>query len=44
MTSVFGDVFTEMVVLLLVAVVIGAVGMRLRQSLIVAFIAVGVFR
>ncbi len=40
MTSVFGDVFTEMVV----AVVIAAVGMRLRQSLIVAFIVAGVFR
>ncbi len=42
MTSVFGDVFTEMAVLLLVAAVIGAIGVRLRQPLIVAFIAVGV--
>ncbi len=42
MTSIFGDVFTEMAVLLLVAAVIGAIGMRLRQPLIVAFIAVGV--
>jgi len=42
MTSIFGDVFTEMAVLLLVAAVIGAIGIRLRQPLIVAFIAVGV--
>ncbi len=42
MTSIFGDVFTEMAVLLLVAAIIGAIGMRLRQPLIVAFIAVGV--
>ncbi|MCF6336824.1 MAG: cation:proton antiporter [Gammaproteobacteria bacterium] len=42
MTSIFGDVFTEMAVLLLVAAVIGAIGLRLRQPLIVAFIAVGV--
>ena len=42
MTSVFGDVFTEIAVLLLVAAVIGAIGVRLRQPLIVAFIAVGV--
>jgi len=42
MTSIFGDVFTEMAVLLLVAAVTGAIGMRLRQPLIVAFIAVGV--
>ncbi len=42
MTSVFGDVFTEMAALLLMAAVIGAIGLRLRQPLIVAFIAVGV--
>jgi Kef-type K+ transport system membrane component KefB len=42
MTPVFGDVFTEMAVLLLVAAVVGAIGVRLRQPLIVAFIAVGV--
>ncbi|TQV74228.1 sodium:proton exchanger [Exilibacterium tricleocarpae] len=42
MTSIFGDVFTEMAVLLFVTVVIGALGMRLRQPLIVAFIAVGI--
>ena len=39
---VFSDVFTEMAVLLLLAAVIGAIGVRLRQPLIVAFIAVGV--
>jgi len=42
MTPVFADVFTEMAVLLLVAAVIGAIGVRLRQPLIVAFIAVGI--
>ncbi|VAX05276.1 Glutathione-regulated potassium-efflux system protein KefB [hydrothermal vent metagenome] len=42
MTPVFGDVFTEMAVLLLVAAVIGAIAVRLRQPLIVAFIAVGI--
>jgi predicted Kef-type K+ transport protein len=42
MTPVFSDVFTEMAVLLMVAAVIGAIGVRLRQPLIVAFIAVGI--
>jgi Kef-type K+ transport system membrane component KefB len=42
MTPVFSDVFTEMAVLLLLAAVIGAIGVRLRQPLIVAFIAVGI--
>lgn len=42
MHPVFGDVFTEMAVLLLLAAVIGAIGVRLRQPLIVAFIAVGI--
>lgn len=42
MTPVFSDVFTEMAVLLLVASIIGAIGVRLRQPLIVAFIAVGI--
>jgi len=42
MTPVFSDVFTEMSVLLLVAAIIGAIGVRLRQPLIVAFIAVGI--
>ena len=42
MTPVFGDVFTEMAVLLLMAAIIGAIGVRLRQPLIVAFIAVGI--
>jgi len=42
MTSIFGDAFTEMAVLLLLAAVIGAIGVRLRQPLIVAFIVVGI--
>jgi len=42
MTSVFSDVFTEIAVLLLMAAAIGAIGVRLRQPLIVAFIAVGI--
>ncbi len=42
MTSVFGDVFTEIAVLLLVAAAVGALGVRLRQPLIVTFIAVGI--
>ncbi len=42
MNPIFSDVFTEMAVLLLVASVIGAIGVRLRQPLIVAFIAVGI--
>lgn len=41
MTSIFGDVFNEVAVLMLLATVIGAIGVRLRQPLIVAFIAVG---
>ena len=40
--SVFPDVFTEMAVLLLLAAAVGALCMRLRQPLIVAFIAVGI--
>jgi len=38
----FPDIFTEMAVLLLLAAGVGAIGMRLRQPLIVAFIAVGI--
>ncbi len=40
--TVFPDVFTEMAVLLLLAAAVGALGVRLRQPLIVAFIAVGI--
>lgn len=40
--TVFPDVFTEMAVLLLFAAAVGALGVRLRQPLIVAFIAVGI--
>ena len=42
MTPFFNDVFTEMAVLLLLSAIIGIIGMRLRQPLIVAFIAVGI--
>ena len=42
MTPVFSDVFTEIAVLLLLAATIGAIGVRLRQPLIVTFIAVGI--
>jgi len=38
----FPDIFTEMAVLLLLAAGVGALGVRLRQPLIVAFIAVGI--
>jgi len=40
--GVFPDIFTEMAVLLLLAAAVGALCMRLRQPLIVAFIAVGI--
>ncbi|NOQ80822.1 MAG: sodium:proton exchanger [Gammaproteobacteria bacterium] len=42
MNPIFSDVFTEIAVLLLLAAVIGGIGIRLRQPLIVAFIAVGI--
>ncbi len=42
MNPIFGDVFTEIAVLLLVAAIVGAIGVRLRQPLIVAFIVVGI--
>jgi len=38
----FPDIFTEIAALLLIAAVVGAVGVSLRQPLIVAFIAVGI--
>ncbi len=42
MTFLFNDLFTEVALLLAVAAVIGALGLRLRQPLIVTFIAVGI--
>ncbi len=42
MTPFFNDMFTEIAVLLLVSAIIGAIGVRLRQPLIVSFIAVGI--
>ncbi len=38
----FPDIFTEMAVLLMLAAAVGALGARLRQPLIVSFIAVGI--
>lgn len=40
--GIFPDIFTEMAVLLLLAAVVGALAVRLRQPLIVAFIVVGI--
>ncbi len=40
--GIFPDIFTEMAVLLLLAAAVGALAVRLRQPLIVAFIAVGI--
>ena len=40
--GLFPDIFTEMTVLLLLAAVVGTLCVRLRQPLIVAFIAVGI--
>ena len=40
--AVFPDTFTEIAVLLLLAAAAGTLGVRLRQPLIVAFIAVGI--
>ena len=37
-----GDIFTEVALLLVVAAVLGSIGVRLRQPLIVAFIATGI--
>lgn len=42
MDPIFNDVFTEIAVLLLMSAVIGAIAVRLRQPLIVAFIVVGI--
>ena len=41
MIPIFSDVFTEIAVLLLMAAIIGAIAVRLKQPLIVAFIVVG---
>ena len=40
--GIFPDIFTEIAVLLLLAAAVGALGVRLRQPLIVSFIAVGI--
>jgi Kef-type K+ transport system membrane component KefB/Trk K+ transport system NAD-binding subunit len=41
-TMVFGDIFTEIALILLLATVVAAVGMGFRQPLIVAFIGAGI--
>lgn len=41
-TVVFGNVFYEMAALLLLAAALGAIGLRLRQPLVITFIAVGI--
>jgi predicted Kef-type K+ transport protein len=40
--SIFPNFFTEMAALLILAAIVGTVGVRLRQPLIVAFLAVGI--
>ncbi|MBY0474401.1 MAG: cation:proton antiporter [Nitrosomonas sp.] len=40
--EIIPDIFTEMALLLLLAVTVGALGVHLRQPLIVSFIAVGI--
>ncbi|CAA0110450.1 Uncharacterised protein [BD1-7 clade bacterium] len=39
---VLQDVFTEIALLLLLSAVVGTIGLKLKQPLIVAFIAVGI--
>ena len=43
MNLAFNDVFTEISALLFLAALFGAVGLRLKQPLIVSFIALGIF-
>lgn len=43
MNIVFSDIFTEIAALLLLAAIFGAIGLRLKQPLIVSFIALGIF-
>ena len=43
MNFIFNDIFTEIAVLLFLATLFGAIGLRLKQPLIVAFIALGIF-
>jgi len=43
MDIAFSDIFTEIAALLFLAAIFGAVGLRLKQPLIVSFIALGIF-
>ena len=43
MKFAFNDIFTEIAALLFLAAVFGAIGLRLKQPLIVSFIALGIF-
>lgn len=43
MTPVFSDIFTEIAALLFLASLFGAIGLRLKQPLIVSFLALGIF-
>ncbi|MGY6276053.1 cation:proton antiporter [Methylomonas sp. MgM2] len=43
MNEIFSDIFTEIAALLFLAALFGAIGLRLKQPLIVSFIALGIF-
>ncbi|MCF7970242.1 MAG: cation:proton antiporter [Methylococcaceae bacterium] len=43
MNFAFNDIFTEIAALLFLAAIFGALGLRLKQPLIVSFIALGIF-
>jgi len=43
MNEIFSDIFTEIAALLFLASLFGAIGLRLKQPLIVSFIALGIF-
>jgi len=43
MNIAFSDIFTEIAALLFLAAIFGAIGLRLKQPLIVSFIALGIF-
>ena len=43
MDIIFSDIFTEIAALLFLAALFGAIGLRLKQPLIVSFIALGIF-
>lgn len=43
MNEIFSDIFTEIAALLFFAAVFGTIGLRLKQPLIVSFIALGIF-